>query len=152
MSAISVDTNILFHGFTPESVHHERAKGFLHELSSREDVVLSELVLSEFYLLLRNPAVLSRPLNPQEAVAVVASYRSHPRWRLSGFPPRSAAVHDEMWRRAGESGFVRRKIYDVRMALCLRSFGVTEFATANVRDFDGLGFTKVWNPFEKNQE
>lgn len=24
--------------------------------------------------------------------------------------------------------------------------GVTEFATANVKDFEALGFQKVWNP------
>ena len=24
--------------------------------------------------------------------------------------------------------------------------GVTEFATANVKDFQGFGFTRVWNP------
>ena len=28
----------------------------------------------------------------------------------------------------------------------IRAFGVTEFATANVKDFDGFGFQKVWNP------
>jgi hypothetical protein len=24
--------------------------------------------------------------------------------------------------------------------------GVTEFATVNVKDFEGMGFRKVWNP------
>jgi hypothetical protein len=24
--------------------------------------------------------------------------------------------------------------------------GVTEFATVNVKDYEGLGFRKVWNP------
>jgi hypothetical protein len=33
-----------------------------------------------------------------------------------------------------------------RTALALQAFGVTEFATANVKDFEGLGFAKVWNP------
>lgn len=31
-------------------------------------------------------------------------------------------------------------------ALALHAFGVTEFATANVKDFEGLGFARVWNP------
>jgi len=31
-------------------------------------------------------------------------------------------------------------------ALALQAFGVTEFATANIKDFEGLGFAKVWNP------
>ena len=28
--------------------------------------------------------------------------------------------------------------------------GVTEFATVNVKDFDGLGFRKVWNPLTEH--
>ena len=39
-----------------------------------------------------------------------------------------------------------RRIYDTRTVLSLRAFGVTEFATSNVRDFQGCGFTKVWDP------
>jgi hypothetical protein len=30
--------------------------------------------------------------------------------------------------------------------LTLRQCGVTHFATANVKDFEGWGFEKVWNP------
>ena len=29
--------------------------------------------------------------------------------------------------------------------------GVTELATVNVNDFEGLGFRKVWNPLEKQK-
>lgn len=32
-----------------------------------------------------------------------------------------------------------------RPALMLRHPGVTEFATANVKDFEGFDFTRVWN-------
>ena len=28
--------------------------------------------------------------------------------------------------------------------------GVTEFATMNVKDFEGLGFRKVWNPLTES--
>ena len=35
---------------------------------------------------------------------------------------------------------------DARLALTLRHHGVTEFATANLKDFEGFGFAKVWNP------
>jgi hypothetical protein len=31
------------------------------------------------------------------------------------------------------------------LALWLRRQGVTEFATANVKDFEGFGFDRVWN-------
>lgn len=47
---------------------------------------------------------------------------------------------------AARPGFARRRIIDLRLARTLQRHGVTEFATANVRDFDGLGFARVWNP------
>lgn len=95
---------------------------------------------------LRNPAVLQKPLKPEEATDVIQSYRQHPRWRVLGFPPRSRDIHAALWKAAATPNFARRRIYDLRIALCLQSFGVTEFATANVKDFEGLGFAKIWNP------
>ena len=47
---------------------------------------------------------------------------------------------------AAKSGFAFRRIIDVRLARTLLHHGVTEFATANVRDFAKLGFERVWNP------
>ena len=42
--------------------------------------------------------------------------------------------------------FARRRIFDLRTAFCLQAFGVTDFATANVKDFADAGFARVWNP------
>ena len=33
----------------------------------------------------------------------------------------------------------------------LLAHGVTDFATANVEDFEGLGFRRVWNPLASNR-
>ena len=83
-----------------------------------------------------------------EAVAVVENYRRHPYWMLLGFDPDSVGLHDELWPLAAGKAFARRRIYDARLALSLRRQGVTEFATANVKDFQGFGFDRVWNPLE----
>lgn len=142
----SIDANILLYSYSEASPHHAAAKAFLESLARRDDVALSEFVLSEVYLHLRNPAVLEKPLSPAEAVAVIQSYRQHPRWQVIGFPPRSRDVHTAIWKAAAAKNFPRRRIYDLRTALCLQAFGVTDFATANVKDFEGTGFVKVWNP------
>jgi toxin-antitoxin system PIN domain toxin len=143
---LSVDANLLLFSYCEASPHHAKARRFIESLSGRDGVALSEFVLTEFYLLLRNPAVLAKPLSAPEAVAVIQSYRRHPRWKILGFPPTSRELHSELWQRAAAPGIARRRIYDTRTALALRAFGVTEFATANVKDFEGLGFVKVWNP------
>ncbi len=143
---LSIDANLLLYCYSESSPRHAGAKRFIDEASERDDVALSEFVLTEFYLLLRNPAVLVRPLSAPDAVEVIQSYRRHPRWRVLGFPPGSREIHGELWKRAAQPGIARRHVYDSRTALCLRAYGVTEFATANVKDFEGFGFRKVWNP------
>ncbi|MCF7674046.1 MAG: hypothetical protein K9N23_04910 [Akkermansiaceae bacterium] len=70
---ISIDANILLYSYCQDSPHHLGARKFLHGLVEREDVALSEFVLTEFYLLLRNPAVLQWPMGAAEAVAVAPS-------------------------------------------------------------------------------
>ncbi|MEN3939884.1 TA system VapC family ribonuclease toxin [Prosthecobacter sp. SYSU 5D2] len=143
---LSLDANLLLYSYSEISPHHAAARQFIETASAREDVALSEFILTEYYLLLRNPAVLTKALTAQEAVAVVQIYRQHPRWKILGFPPGSRDIHANLWQYASSPGIARRRIYDTRTALCLRAFGVTEFATANVKDFEDFGFTRVWNP------
>jgi uncharacterized protein len=143
---ISIDANILLYSYAAESPFHLQAKSFIEEISIRQDVALSEFILTEFYLLLRNPAVLHTPLDAATAAAVIASYRKHPRWKTLGFPPRSRELHDELWKQAATRDFARRRLYDTRTALSLTAFGVTDFATLNLKDFQNFGFRRVWNP------
>jgi uncharacterized protein len=143
---LSIDTSILFHGFNEDSPRHQAAHSWLTSIAREGDVAISEFILAEFYGLLRNPAVLKHPLPSDEAVEVVEIYRIHPRWRLIGFPIESRPLHDALWQKARAKDFGFRKLYDTRAALAMTSQGVTEFATVNVKDFEGLGFRKVWNP------
>ena len=139
---ISIDTNILLYAQNADCPEHEAARAFLLEVAERQDVAICELVLVELYLLLRNPAVLRRPLESSEAAEMCRGYRDNPRWRLV----ENAPVMERVWEAAGGAGFARRRIIDLRLALTLQHHGVTELATANVKDFGSLGFTRVWNP------
>ncbi len=143
---IGLDANLLLYAYAEAAPEHVPARLFLESLAENHSVAVSEFTLMEFYLLLRNPVVLEKPLSAEEAVAVIGSYRSHPCWRIPGFPPSSKPLHDMLWSLAGKSPFARRRIYDVRTALTLQAVGVDEFATANVKDFKDLGFKRVWNP------
>lgn len=144
----SIDANILLYAFNSASPWHEDARGWLSSVQGDEDVAISEFILAEFYGLLRNSAVLKHPLPAGEAIEVIQTYRAHPRWRLIGFPIESRPLHDTLWQKARAKDFPFRKIYDTRSALTMTAQGVTEFATVNVKDFEGLGFRKVWNPLE----
>jgi toxin-antitoxin system PIN domain toxin len=145
---IAIDANILLYAYVEAAPEHRRARAFLETLAADDTVAVSEFTLAEFYLLLRNPAVLEKPHTAEEATRVVQAYRNHPHWRIPGFSPSSRAVHDQLWQFAGSPQFARRRLFDVRTALTLIACGVDAFATANLKDFQNLGFKKVWNPLE----
>ncbi|HEY8471997.1 MAG TPA: TA system VapC family ribonuclease toxin [Natronosporangium sp.] len=139
---LSIDTNILLYASNQDCAENAAATAFLAECAHRNDVAICELVLVELYQLLRNPAVLERPLSAPDAVEICQAYRRNPRWALI----ENAPVMDKVWDFAGEPGVARRRLFDVRLALTLRHHGVDEFATRNTKDFDGLGFRRVWDP------
>lgn len=139
---IGIDANILAYARVASASRHERAKAWLRSMDARQDVVLAELVLTELYLVLRSPAILAEPLDAPSAAAEIQRWRRHPRWMLV----ENATVMTEVWRRAAEAGFARRRLFDVRLALTLQAVGVTEFATANLADFRDLGFERVFDP------
>jgi len=139
-----LDTNLLLYARLAGNPFHERARAFLDTLAEDPEVVIAELVLVEFYLALRNPAIVDPPLTAAAAVAECQWFRSHPRWQLV----ENADVMDSVWELAAKRGFARRRIIDARLAMTLQAHGVTDFATANVADFAGMGFARVWNPLE----
>ena len=139
---LGIDTNILAYARLGRSSWHEKAKEFLESIADDPQVVISELVLVELYLLLRNDTILSPALSPEAAVRECELYRTNPRWQLVD----SANVMDQVWPLAAQHEFPRRRIFDVRLAKSLQAHGVTHFATANIKDFQGLGFDQVWNP------
>jgi predicted nucleic acid-binding protein len=143
---LSTDSNLLLYAFNNASPWHKAAHAWLTSIQREENVAISEFILAELYGLLRNPAVLKHPLRADEAVEVIQTYRSHPRWRLIGFPAESRALHDALWKNARVATFAFRRLYDIRAALSMTAQGVTELATVNVKDFEGVGFRRVWNP------
>lgn len=139
---LSFDTNIAVHAANTSSSLHEPALEFLLSLSARADVVISELMLVELYLKLRNEKIFRRPLSSSAAASVCQAYRNNAAWKLVDAAP----VMGDVWRLAGGRGFAIRRIIDARLGLSLVHHGVEDFATTSAKDFQGLGFTRVWNP------
>ncbi len=141
---ISIDTNLLLYSLNPDSIWHEAAVSFLRQNLGvpAVRVAITDYVLVELYVLLRNPAVMAKALTAKAARDLVTAYWDVP----NVLRVENANVMDEVWRLAGGRDFARRRIFDARLALTLRRGGVTQFATAKVKDFEGWGFEKVWNP------
>ena len=141
----SCDTNILLYSLNRDCGEHRAAVAYMEQVAEAGDFAICELVLVELYLLLRTPAVLSRPLGAIEAWKVVNRYRTNPHWQVIDYP---GSLMRRIWERAGSQDFPRRAIFDARLALTLRHHGVKEFATRNVNHFRGYGFMKVVNPID----
>ena len=145
---ISCDTNILFIALELSRPGHMKARRFLEEHRSSAEFTLCELALLELYVLLRNPVTARKPLSSGEAAAMIQALRANPHWDILDYPGPAAGIMNQLWKLTATPGFARRKGFDLRLALTLVHHGVTEFATANVKDFEGLGFARVWNPLE----
>ena len=144
---ISFDTNLLLYSLNQDSAEYSDTRAFFDSLPTAPGAVaICELVLIELYVLLRNPAVLSSPLDPVSAASIIQTFRRHPTWLLIDYPGQTASVMDELWRLAAQPNTGRRIVFDARLALTLRHYGVTEFATRNTTHFTGFGFTRLWNP------
>lgn len=141
---IGIDTNLLLYSLNPASEWHGRAVSFLRQNFGVPSVrvAITDYVLVELYVHLRNPVVMAQPLSAGAARDLVTSY-----WKIPNVMRiENATVMDRVWALAGGRDFARRRIFDARLALTLRHGGVTHFATSNVKDFQGWGFEKVWNP------
>ncbi len=140
---IACDTNLLFLWLNADLPQHPAAEAFFESHSGDESFAICELALLELYGLLRNPVLNQKPLDAGPAAELIQTIRSHPVWPLLDYP---GGLMDGVWKLARQAGFARRRVYDARLALTLRHHGVTELATANVKDFQGFGFKRVWNP------
>jgi uncharacterized protein len=139
---ISFDTNIAVYACNDSCPEQAAAVAFLNSLAVRHDVVVSEFMLVELYLKLRNGKIFKDPMTAPEAVEVCEGFRTNANWELVSDGPEMDAV----WRNAAQRDFAIRRIVDLRLGLSLVKYGVAEFATANPKDFQGMGFAKVWNP------
>lgn len=143
----SCDTNIFLYYLNEQCVEHSKAKAFLSSQFINEKFAVCELVLIELYILIRNPSVVKNPLSNQEAVQVVESFRSNPRWRVIDYP---GGLMNEIWQTTNKRKESRQNIFDTRLAFTLRYHGVSTFATHNVKDFSHFDFLKVINPIGNN--
>ena len=139
---ISFDTNIAVYACNESSPEQSPAIEFLNSLALRQDVVISEFMLVELYLKLRNAKIFREPMTASEAVEVCQGFRSNANWELVN----EGAEMDLVWRQAARRDFAIRRIVDLRLGLSLVRYGVTDFATVNTKDFQGMGFVNVWNP------
>lgn len=144
---LSADTNLFLYAANPDSPHHVISRRFFEEAADgKQRFLLCGLVLVELYMQLRNPAVFRKPKTAAEAAAFCETLRANPDWEFGDYEPE---VGKSLWDWAAKTKTSFRHIIDARLALTLRHHGVTHWASANERHFEGFGFDRVWSPLQE---
>lgn len=139
----SCDTNIMLHAVNTADLLHAKAAGYLRSKTGDENFAICELALMELYVALRNPLLQKHPMSAAAAAEFIQRLRSNRSWRVLDYP---GGLMESVWTKATSDDFARTRIYDARLALTLRHFGVKRFATRNVKHFQGYGFDEVFDP------
>lgn len=141
---VSADTNLFLYAANPDSPCNAAAQRFFEEqATSGARFLLCGLVLVEIYMQLRNPNVFKKPKTAREATAFCDALRANPAWEFGDYEPE---VAKPLWKWAARTTTGFRHIIDARLAFTLSHHGVTHFATANAKHFEGFGFVRVWSP------
>ncbi len=105
----SCDTNILVYAYNTASPEHPSALRFLTENLTNPDFAISELILVEFYVLVRNAALFPKPLSSREAALLVDELRSNRFWTVL---KDTSDVSDLIWGACASSELPRRAVFD----------------------------------------
>jgi toxin-antitoxin system PIN domain toxin len=140
----SLDTNILLYATNADCPEHPRARPVIEEmLAAPGQWVIADQVLFEYYRLVRNPAVLARPLSAAEAKKRLGFFRDESGVPHCGY---EIALWPEIANQLGRPGFSAARTFDLVLAVTLKAAGVRRFYTRNVRDFRPFGFFEVVDP------
>jgi len=82
-NSVASRLNILLYSLNRDCPEHGPARAFVEACAGRSDIAITELVLVELYGLLRNPAVVRKPLEAADAASLCQAFRRYPRWHSS---------------------------------------------------------------------
>lgn len=137
----SLDTNVLLYATNADCPEHASARLVVEQLlAAPGEWVIADQVLFEYYRLLRNAAVLTRPLKAADAAGRLRFFREEAGCMHCGY---EMALWPEIAERLEQPGFPPARTFDLVLAVTLRAAGVDRFYTRNVKDFRAFGFFEV---------
>lgn len=140
----SLDTNILLYAINSNCPEHTICKQLVNKaISEKDQWIVADQVFFELYRLLRNPVVLQKPLTASQAADTINWYREKSGWLKCAWESDMMKILNTHWK---VESFSPRKSFDAVLAVTLKAYGVEEFYTRNVKDFESFKFFRVINP------
>ncbi len=145
--SFAVDVNLLLYASARRSPHHDRALSFLRRCHTERSLwCIPWITVMSYLRMSTHPAIVSPPLDPQQAMRNVEALIELPHVRV-------LSEQDGFWgiyRQVAEGLAVRSKLVpDVHLAALLRQHGVDTICT-NDRDFLKFPFLRVVNPLARD--
>lgn len=142
--SFAIDVNVLLYASDTSSAHHERARTFLEEaVSGNELLCLSWATCMAYLRIATHPAVFGRPLAPKEAIDNLDALLSLPHVRTLAEDERFWDTYRELARQVTVRGNL---VPDAHLAALLRAHGIDRLYT-NDSDFRRFDFLDLRNPF-----
>lgn len=140
----SVDTNILLYATNRDCPEHPSARPVYERLLAGPfEWIIADQVLYEFYRALRNPRILERPLEAEEAVEQIRFLRKEAGCLHCAY---EASMWKEVTKWLAKADFPSRLVFDAVLAVTLKANGVRKFYTRNVKDFAFFDFFELIDP------
>jgi predicted nucleic acid-binding protein len=140
----SLDTNILYFATNVRCPEHGKSLRLVEEvIADPRSWIIADQVLFEYYRLIRNPAVLAKPLSAAQAASRLRFFREDIGCLHCAYEPRF--FHQLMdW--LERPSLPAARTFDAVLAVTLKNHGVDAFFTRNARDFAGFGWFDVVDP------
>jgi toxin-antitoxin system PIN domain toxin len=140
----SIDTNLLLYAANEDCDEHGAATTLVRQALNRPaDWIVADQVYFELYRLLRNPAVLERPLSASQAWESVDFYRHQSGWMHCCY---ETSFMSEIIQLLKSEQLPPRRTFDLVLAITLKKHGVKRFYTRNVQDFASLDWFETIDP------
>jgi toxin-antitoxin system PIN domain toxin len=145
----SIDTNILLYAVNRDCPEHEASIQLVEQaLKGPRSWIIADQVWFELYRLLRNPAVLGKPLSAGEAAHTIEWYRQRSGWLSCAWEP---DMMPSLLSRLKEDSFPARSTFDLVLAVTLQAHGVELLYSRNTRGFAGLHMFDVRDPLVEDK-
>jgi uncharacterized protein len=141
---ILLDTNLLIYAMDTSSPHHHAARDWFEKILSGEDEVgLAWIVILAFVRIVTHPAIVRRPLAPEEAIEYVDSWLQQPCIRIIVPGPKHWLILRSLIRSVGAAGNLTS---DAHLAALAIEYNCELYSTD--RDFGRFQGIKYYNPLE----
>jgi len=142
----ALDVNILLYASDSSSPYHDRARKFLDDCISREDVFyLGWPTVMSYLRIATHPSIFDRPLSPAEAMANIESLAGLPQVRFLAEDDRFLELYRKTTKEVPTRGNL---VPDAHLAALLRQHGVKTVCTHDA-DFRKFRFLDVLDPLEE---